>query len=131
MREDIIAAISGCPAHIQADLNGPCRQAMAFLDDYLPQSERVACISSAAVKVTGGAPTNSVLAFTDRRLLFVAPRPQTLAWPLTAIDNVHAAYGFMVERGGATTHLGIDAGWGKEFVDRLHVAMAVATLVSA
>jgi hypothetical protein len=130
MREDIAAAIAATPSNIQSELNGPCKQAMAFLEDHLPDTEQVRCLSSAAVNVTG-ATTNSALVVTDRRLLFVAPRPQALAWRLTAIDNVHAAYGFMVESGGATTHLGVDSEWGNEFVNRLHMAMAVATLTNA
>jgi hypothetical protein len=130
MREDIATAIAAAPPNIQAELNGPCKRAMSFLEEHLPQAERIKCLSSAAVNVTG-ATTSSVLAITERRLLFVAPRPQALAWPLTAIDNAHAAYGFMVESGGGSTHLGIESPWGQEFVDQLHVAMAVATLADA
>src|SRR5688572_4143092 len=105
MRDDIAAAVQAVPTHIHSELTGPCRTALAYLDEHLSDSETVTCLSSAAVNVTG-ATTNSVLALTERRLIFVAPRPQALAWRLTAIENAHASYGFMVESGGSSTHLG-------------------------
>lgn len=127
MRNDIMEAIARTPHNIQGELNGQCQQALVFMVEHLREDETVQHISSAAVNVTG-AESNSVLAITNRRLIFVAPRPQAVAWHLREIDTAHAAYGFMLESGGRTTHLGIDSQWGNQFANYLHVAMAVAVL---
>ncbi|MFI6827531.1 hypothetical protein ACIBG5_10560 [Kribbella sp. NPDC050241] len=128
MRDDITAAVEAAPANVQATLGSSGLGALKFLDEHLPQGERVHHIISAGVEPLRTL-ENCALVVTDLRLLFINPLPQVLAWDLTQIANVHAALGFMVTtNGGGDTHLGINSGWGDTFVARLQVAMAIATL---
>ncbi|TCC31689.1 hypothetical protein [Kribbella speibonae] len=128
MRPDIIVAMEAASADVQAKLGGTGLSAMKILDEHLPETERVQHIVSAGVEPLNTV-ENCALVITDARLLFVNPLPQVLAWNLTQIANVHASLGFMVTtHGGDQTHLGINRSGGNAFVERLHVAMAIAVL---
>ncbi len=79
---------------------------------------------------------NCLLALTDRRLLFVAPAPQVLSWPLGAVTRVQILQGsagqittfFVDDSNGGQYQLGADGQWGQVFVTNAKRAIAEAIL---
>jgi hypothetical protein len=73
---------------------------------------------------------------TDRRLLFLAPSPQVLSWPLASLTRVQALSSqsgaivafFVDDTSGGKYQLGIDGAWGDTFESMAKVAIAIARL---
>ncbi len=130
MRDDIEVAIASSPTGDQANLRAAGQQALVFLDEHIPAGEHVLAVRAVAVGISRDLPRNSCLALTSRRLLFVAPRPQVLSWPLAAIIRV-TPFGeqIHIEDSAGTTLLGINQQSAKDFDDILAAARAAATLV--
>ncbi|MFD9699930.1 hypothetical protein [Lentzea sp. NPDC059081] len=85
---------------------------------------------SAAVEAT------SVLALTDRRLIFVSPSPQVISWSLCSITKAQVVTspganhigGYLVDGDEGSFQLGIDKAWGPAFGARVSFACAVAKI---
>ncbi|MEV7801543.1 hypothetical protein AB0O28_01190 [Microbispora sp. NPDC088329] len=132
MRPDIKTAISGLSSSAQRTLAAEASACLAFLGEHLPQDERIHALCPAAVRTDLA--LNSVLALTDRRVLFVAPLPQVLSWPLAQLDDFSSfdlkarAVGLSVTANGRDYSLGIGRGYGDVFVRLVVQATAVARL---
>ena len=77
LRTDISKAIDTAPDYIRAEITGSAADTLELLNTYLPADETVEAITSAAANQ--GGVINSVIAVTDRRLIFIAPAPQAVA----------------------------------------------------
>jgi hypothetical protein len=136
MRTDVATAIGKAPQHVQLQVGNACEASMEFLNRYLPQSEPVEWITTAAPSPHRTPVQNSLLVLTDRRLLFIAPAPQVLSWKLPAITRVQALSGaagrteifFIDDTSGGEYQLGADAEWGPEFESQVKIAIAQAVL---
>jgi hypothetical protein len=132
LREDIAAAMSSLPDNVRNALNALMQGPLALLNTNLPRDEGVLAISSAAPTWGGNSWPNSVLALTDRRLLFVSSAPEVIAWSLRSIGRtkVVTTLGknniccYMIDEGS----VGIDKEWGPTFGDRVNFACAVAKI---
>jgi hypothetical protein len=127
LRPDISKAIDTAPPHIQQQITQTAAQSLELLNTCLPDDETVGVITSASPGVDG--PTNSLLALTDRRLLFVAPAPQAVGWRLATLTKTQLFGGFFFVEGDAGDYsLGLKKDeWGAEF--ELQVKRASATAV--
>src|SRR4051812_3975699 len=121
-RDDLVAALDRTPAYICEQLTSSGVDCLNLVNNYLPNDESVQQIASAAARSNAANP-NGLLLLTNKRLIFVAPAPQALAWPLAQITSILALEGpaetltaFLVEAGQSKFHLGIDADWGQKFV---------------
>jgi hypothetical protein len=107
-----------------------------FLAANLPDHEQVRWLASAAPQSYNVRDFHCLLALTDRRLLFVAPSPQALSWPLPTVTKVQALSGnasqvetfFINDSGGGEYQLGADAEWGPVFAAHAKRAVAEAIL---
>ncbi|MCL9758681.1 hypothetical protein [Frankia sp. AiPa1] len=123
-------AMAAAPESDRRSLWTSGQQSLTFLDEHLPATEPVLAVRAVAVRVMESLPLNSCLVLTSRRLLFVAPRPQVISWPLTDILRVTAFQDQIhIEGPQGTTMLGIDPTSGKEFEDVLAEARSAAVLV--
>lgn len=89
-RADLTLAIEQSAIPVQRLILGPCRESLDLVHAYLPRDEDVAALlplSAGSVDKL----TNSLIVLTERRLLFVAPAPQALSWPLHAVTKFQVA----------------------------------------
>jgi|SRR5215475_10862136 len=135
-RSDIEAVLASLPSHVSQHLSSTGRESLDFLAANLPHQEQVIWLASAAPKTYGVTEFHCLLALTDRRLLFVAPSPQVLSWPLPTVTKVQALSGsanqvetfFINDSGGGEYQLGADADWGPVFAAHAKRAVAEAIL---
>jgi hypothetical protein len=130
MRTDLSAAIQAAHADVQEALGNACRPAIDFLNEHLSATEPIKHVLSIGVAIE--AAVNSVLAITDRRLVFVAPLPQAISLPLSAItkSQFYAGY-FFLNGAGHEYSLGSDKismAATDDFTRKLNHACAVAVL---
>ena len=127
-RGDFAAAIQATPEQMQQQLFGQAARCLELIDANLPAEERVLAVSSASVRPD--APENCLLVLTDRRLIFVAPRPQAVAYRLTGLTKSQAFNGYFFLEGDAGEYsVGLRAGhWADEFERRVFDASALAVL---
>jgi hypothetical protein len=132
-RADLNTAIEGAPAEVQQLVIGPCGEALSLIHTSLPAGELI----SAVLPVTPaymGKTTNSLLVLTARRLLFVAPAPQAISWPLTEVTKFQFVPGsgpVYVHAAGGEFTLGAAPGTdahGKHFEDLVKRAVTVAII---
>jgi hypothetical protein len=115
---------------------GTGRQSLEFLVANLPADEQIVWLASAAPNGYQAREFHCLLALTDRRLLFVAPAPQVLSWPLPTVTKVQSLNGtanqiqtfFVDDSGGGQYQLGADGEWGPAFASHAKRAIAEATL---
>ena len=91
-RADLRAAIGLAPAEVRRLILGPCRDALDLVHAYLPASEQVSAILPLKPVIMDGT-TNSLLILTNWRLVFVAPAPQAISWPLTDVTKFQYVVG--------------------------------------
>jgi len=135
-RSDIEAALASLPSHVSHHLSSTGRESLDLLAANLPDQEHVIWLASAAPKSYNVNEFHCLLALTDRRLLFVAPSPQVLSWPLPTVTKVQALSGsanqvqtfFINDSGGGEFQLGADAEWGPVFAAHAKRAVAEAIL---
>jgi hypothetical protein len=135
-RPDIESAFQRLPGHVSQHLISTGRESLDFLDANLPAGEQIQWLASAAPNSYKAKGFHCLLALTDRRILFVAPAPQVLSWPLPTVTNVQSLKGapdqiqtfFIDDSGGGKYQLGADGQWGPIFADHASRAIAVATL---
>jgi hypothetical protein len=129
LRPDIAKAIDLAPPNIAEQITTSCARSLDLVNAHLPADETVVNISSASPSKEG--PTNSLLVLTDRRLIFVAPAPQALGWPLVTITKAQSYVGyFFVHANGGEYSLGLDAKWGSVFEGHVKQAVALAVLAN-
>jgi hypothetical protein len=112
------------------------KQSLDFLATNLPANEQIKLLASAAPNSYNAKEFHCLLALTDRRLLFVAPSPQVLSWPLPTVTKVQSLDGganqietfFIDDSGGGEYQLGADGQWGPTFASHAKRAIAEATL---
>jgi hypothetical protein len=130
MRLDLAAALRAAHPDVVGQLRNDCRDAVRFLDEYLSPTEPIRHIMSIAV--TERASVSSVLVITDRRLVFVAPRPQAISLPLSKITKSQFTMNFFFLHGEGHEYSlgssGISEAARADFLRRLHHAAAVAEL---
>ncbi len=135
-RSDIEAVLASLPSHVSHHLSSTGRESLDFLAANLPDQEHVRWLASAAPKSYNVNEFHCLLALTNRRLLFVAPSPQVLSWPLPTVTKVQALSGsanqvetfFIDDSGGGEYQLGADAEWGPVFATYAKRAVAEAIL---
>lgn len=131
MRSDITAAINRAPVGIRQQLEHGCGECLELLDKHLPPDEPVGWITSAAASPhRRPVVMNCLLALTDRRLVFVAPLPQALSWPLSTITHIQAMDNvfFVEDSGGGKFQLGVEATCSPKFASEVQAAIAQAVL---
>lgn len=128
LRQDIAMAIDATPDQIQSEINTSAATSLELLNTYLPADEPVAHITSASPASDG--PTNSVLAITKHRLIFVAPAPQVVGWRLASITRSQAYINYFIVHGDAGDYtLGLARGpWADSFELLVKRASAIAVL---
>jgi hypothetical protein len=127
LRPDVSKAISQAPPNVGEQITTSCATSLELLNAHLPGDETVVNISSASAKKDG--PINSVLALTDRRLIFVAPAPQALGWRLSTITRAQSYIGyFFVNANGGEYSVGLEGEWGSVFEGHVKEAIAQAVL---
>lgn len=135
-RPDIAAAIQKTPNHVRDQIERSGKASLELLEAYLPETEKVDQIASAAPEWMGVKELHCLLVLTDRRLLFIAPAPQALSWRLSTLTKVQALDGvaggakaFFVESSdGGSYQLGADGAWGREFAPHVKLAVTRAVL---
>lgn len=128
MRPDIQNALDELPPNMKQEALTSCSQSLEFLNTNLNPDETVRHISPAATQKD--APTSCLLVVTGKRLIFVAPRPQAVAWQLSSVTRHQSTMGYFFIEGDAREYsLGLDPAWGAKFENQ--VARAVATSVLA
>jgi hypothetical protein len=127
-RPDVERAVQATPPHIRTQLGTEAAEALALLTRHLPDTETVQMISSVAVRA--GVEANSILALTDHRLIFVAPAPQAVGFRLASLTKTQLSTGYLFLEGDTGEYsLGMaDDAWGKQFVQQVKRAAAVAVL---
>lgn len=133
VREDISSSINGTPDKIRQEILEQCGDLLELANLHLPQSERVLSVSSAAPNWHRSPAANSLLLLTERRLIFVAPSPQVIAFSLSSLTKAQVLdgpgiVGFLVDGDAGSFQLGIDGQWGVTFESHVKQAAAVATL---
>ena len=135
LRNDIEEAIRQAPPEIQADLRGQAADSVAFLSTHLAEDETVTVLSSAAVRGSDNVPLNCALALTNRRLIFVAPRPQAIALRLQSITKFQTSFGdpayLFLNGDGREYSLGIPQSYRDELAKLVHPAVAAAVIADA
>ena len=127
LRPDISEAISQVPPTVNEQITTSCSASLNLLNAYLPADETVLSISSASPQKDGQ--INSLLALTDRRLIFVAPAPQALGWRLPTITRAQSYIGyFFVHAAGGEYSVGLENEWGAVFEGHVKEAIAQAVL---
>jgi hypothetical protein len=130
LRVDLAAALAAAHPDVQSHLRGGCWQAVQFLDQHLSPAEPIRHAMSIAP--SRQASVNSVLAITDRRLVFVAPLPQAVSLQLTKITKSQFFNGYFFLNGdGREFSLGWDTiseAATDDFSRKLDHASAVAEL---
>jgi hypothetical protein len=128
LRRDISRAVDATPDHIRAEIVGSAAASLALLNDHLAADETVEAITSVAASSEGA--TTCVLAITSRRLVFVAPAPQAVAWRLSSVTKSQSFAGYFFIEGDAGSYsLGMQDGeWGKAFEGRIKLARTIAVL---
>lgn len=128
MRSDIAEAINGAPEHIQQELDGPAASTIELLSIHLPADETVEVVTSASAARDGA--VNSVIAITDRRLIFVAPAPQAVAWRLSTVTRSQSYAGMFIIEGDAGQYSPglVSNEWGLKFESLVKTAAAKAVL---
>jgi hypothetical protein len=135
-RPDIEAALQSLPGYVNQHLLSTGRESLDFLAANLPDSEQVKWLASASPTSYDAKEFYSLLALTDRRLLFVAPAPQVLSWLLQTVTKVQSLNGaanqvvtfFVDDSDGGSYQLGADGQWGPTFASYAKQAIAEATL---
>jgi hypothetical protein len=127
LRPDLSKAISQAPPDVGKAITTSCATSLELLNAHLPADETVVNISSASPEKDGK--INSVLALTDRRLIFVAPAPQALGWRLSTITRAQSYIGyFFVHANGGEYSVGLEGEWGSVFEGYVKEAIAQAVL---
>lgn len=135
-RPDIEAALAKLPGHVSQHLTSTGRESLDFLAANLPADEQIEWLASAAPRSYDTREFHCLLALTNRRLLFVAPSPQVVSWPLPTVTKVQSLDGsagqvetfFVDDEGGGKYQLGADGQWGPIFAKYAKRAIAEATL---
>lgn len=85
-RPDLSSVIAAADPGVRALILGSCRAALDLVHAYLPATETVEAMLPTTASVTAKQ-TLCLMILTDRRLLFVAPAPQVVAWPLATVEH--------------------------------------------
>ena len=136
LREDISAAMETLPDNVRSELRAQLEGPLALVNANLPRDEQVLTLSSAAPSWSGTPRANSVLALTERRLIFVSPTPQVIAWSLRTITKAQVVTtlgtnsigGYLIDGDEGSFQLGVDKAWGPDFGARVSFACAVAKI---
>lgn len=128
IRPDILKAMDATPTNIFEEITGPAATSLELLNTYLSADETVTTITSASPKSNG--PINSLIAVTNRRLIFVAPAPQVVGWRLSMLTRSQSYMGYFFIEGDAGNYSpGLVSGdWGTAFEERVKQAAAIAVL---
>jgi hypothetical protein len=127
LRPDILKALDEVPPAIGRHITSSGGQCLELLNTCLAAEEQVKKLSSTSLKEN--TPYNCLLALTDRRLIFVAPTPQAIAWKLSNITKAqYFAKRLILDGGNGTHHLHIEPGWGEKFESYVLLAAAIAVL---
>jgi hypothetical protein len=127
-REDLLAAIDATPPPVrQAILVGAAR-CVELVDTTLAEDERITAISSASLNPESA--VNCLLVLTDRRLLFVTPRPEAIAFELPSVKQLRTYLGYFSIQGSAGKYsFGLSPeGWSEQFLQYVLDAAALAVL---
>ena len=127
-RHDFAAAVDATPETMRQQIFGAAGRCVELVDANLPEDEEVLAASVASVRPNGV--ENCLLVLTDRRLIFVAPRPQVVAYRLAALTKSQAFNGYLFLEGDIGEYnVGLpDGPWSKEFEQRVFEASALAVL---
>lgn len=127
LRTEITQAVDQAPANIRTELTGPGLAALELLNAHLPADEEVRHLISASP--SKGEP-NSVLALTNRRLVFVAPSPQAVSWRLARLTRSQAFAGLFIVNGDAGEYSLYVPGseWATYFENQVKTAAAIAVI---
>ena len=130
-RLDLIAAISATPPAVRQAIVLGAARCLDLLDTNLPADEQITAVSSASLKPD--TTVNCLLVLTDRRLIFIAPRPQVVAFRLASIRRSQANLGYFFLEGDAGEYsVGLAPDdWARQFEQRVFDASALAVLTSS
>jgi hypothetical protein len=127
-RKDLAAALDATPGPMRHQILGAAARCVELVDTNLPEDEEVLAVASASVRPD--APENCLLILTNSRVIFVAPKPQVVAYKLTALARSQAFSGYFFLEDAARKHsVGLRGGpWSEEFEQRVDEASALAVL---
>jgi hypothetical protein len=127
-RPDFAAAVDATPGAMRHQIFSAAGRCAELVDAHLPEDEEVLAASIASARRNGV--EDCLLVLTDRRLIFVAPRPQVVAYRLAALTRSQAGSGYFFLEGDAGEYsVGLpDGPWSKEFEQRVFEASALAVL---
>ncbi|GGM69445.1 hypothetical protein ACFFX1_14650 [Dactylosporangium sucinum] len=127
-RPDLIAAIDATPPAIRREILVGAARCVELVDANLPDDEVVKAVASASVRPDSA--VNCLLVLTDRRLIFVAPRPQAVGFRLSALTKSQANLGYFFLEGDAGEYsVGLPTSqWSQQFEQYVFEASALAVL---
>jgi|tagenome__1003787_1003787.scaffolds.fasta_scaffold20801504_2 hypothetical protein len=132
LRTDIADALEEAPSDIRNEILTIAVDAVNCLNAYLSADEGVELMTSVAPDATERLTRNGVLALTHRRVIYVGPGPQALAWPLKAITDLDESPGRLTITAGVNvpvkTFLFPGGDWGSAFCNRVRWAMTEAVI---
>jgi len=128
MRHDFAAAVDATPPAMRHEILSAARRCVELVDANLPDDEEVLTVTSASVKPEGA--VNCLLVLTNRRLIFVAPRPQVVAYRLAALTKSQVFGGYFFLKGDVGEYsVGLRASqWSEQFEHRVFDVSALAVL---
>jgi hypothetical protein len=129
LRDDLAEALEEAPDAVRNEVLHTATAGLNFLNAYLPTDEEVQLVTSLA-PTSAGTRHTAVLAITSRRLVFVGPAPQALAWSLEEITGLnHMMNMFQVTANESTVSFGLPEGaWATDFLERLRWEMTRAVI---
>lgn len=127
LRSDITKAIDELLPNIRKEVTTQGGECLGLLNTYLAAHEEVWALSSASAKKDSV--YNCLFALTSRRLIFVAPAPQAVAWRLSTITRAQSFTGYFFVEGDAGKYSpGLDSAWGSTFETQVKRAIAISVL---